>query len=110
MNKNSKLFKEYVEKLIDRTYKILPLYEEENEGLSKNIQSLLFELNGLPYVVDGVLDSDYIILLATLESIYDETIVHTNDEEAHSLIKREVFKCVNIVKKIGESITESGDY
>ena len=111
ISRNDKIFKDYIDRITDRLFKILPLFEENNEGLSVYIQSLIFELNGLPYVVWGIeqLDSDYINLLATLESLYDESVVMCDQEETHNLIRREVFKSMNIVKVIGEKATESGD-
>lgn len=111
ISRNDKIFKEYIDRMTDRMFKILPLFEENNEGLSLYIQSLIFELNGLPYVVGGLehLDSDYINLLSTLESLYDESIVQCDKEDTHNLIRREVFKSMNIVKAIGDKATESGD-
>lgn len=113
INKNSKAYKSFIKKLTDRVYKILPLYEEKDQGLTVYVRSLIFELEGLPSVIDGSRDSEYISLMATLESIYDEFLLCDFDEigsETHGLLRREVFKCANVVKKIGESITESGDY
>lgn len=111
ITKQDKLFKEYINKLTDRTFKILPLFEENNVGLTLYIKSLIFELNGLPHVINDLnnLDSEYISLLATLESLYDEAVLNNDDEKTHSLIRREVFKSMNIVKLIGEKATESGD-
>jgi lipid II:glycine glycyltransferase (peptidoglycan interpeptide bridge formation enzyme) len=107
INKSDILFKEYISNLVDRIYKILPLYEEQNEGLFKNIQSLIYELNGLTHVIEGCLDSEYLTLLATLESLSDDALVMDDNKE---VVRREVFKCINIVKKIGEkAIDESGD-
>lgn len=112
IKKSDPIFHDYISKLVDRIYKILPLYEERNEGLFKNIQSLIFELNNLPNVVEKTLDADYIVLLATLESICDEALFMTEEEDeyTHSLVRREVFKCVNIVGKIGERAIKDGDF
>jgi hypothetical protein len=110
ISKNDKLFNEYLHKLVDKIYKILCLYEEGNEGLTKNIHSLIFELNGLTHVVKNMLSADYIVLLATLESLYDEALIaDKQDDDSYNLFRREVFKCISIVKKIGESATESGE-
>lgn len=117
ISKSNKLFNEYISEMVDRVYKILPLYEENNEGLYKNIQSMIFELEGLQYVVGEILDADYIVLLATLESLSEEALfinlfvgdVKSEIDINHPVVRREVFKCINIVKKIGENATESGD-
>lgn len=113
MNKNSRAYKTFIKKLSDRVYKILPLYEEKDKGLDKYVRSLIFELEGLPSVIDGSRDSEYITLMATLESLYDEFILCDFEDkgtEIHGFVRREIFKCTSIVKKIGESIIESGDY
>lgn len=103
----SKLFSNYSSALVDRTYKILPLFEEKNEGLFAYVQSLIFELHGIYWVVESIQsDGDYLILLATLESISDYAMFC--DMEDHAVIKREVFKCLDIVKRI-KTTSESGE-
>lgn len=98
--KNSML-NHYFGTLIDRIFKILPLYEEENEGLFKYTHSLLFELYGLQYVVEGMdVDSEYITLLATLESLSDEVTIFDDSE----IVKREVFKCIGVINRIREKM------
>lgn len=98
INANSKAFSEYEANLVDRIYKILPLFEEKNEGLFPYVQSLIYELNGLFWTIEELNSSNYIILLATLESISDDCLF--NDELNHGVIKREVFKCLELVKKM----------
>lgn len=103
----SNLFSNYSSALIDRVYKILPLFEEKNDGLFAYVQSLIYELEGLYWVVDGVRDNpDYLTLLATLESISDDAVFC--DMENHSVVKREVFKCLEVIKKI-KTTSESGE-
>ena len=81
--------------IVDGIYKILPLYEENNVGLEKYISSLLIELYGF----DNVFKTDeigYVSLLATLEGIKIEVCKKDNKRT----VKREVFKCMEIVKKL----------
>jgi hypothetical protein len=88
----------YLTVLKDRVFKILPLVEEENDGLFKYIDSLVFELHGLQYVIDGLMDShNYLSLLATLESIQDELIVQNKDS---SFIRSEIFRSLGTVDKL----------
>ena len=81
--------------IVDGIYKILPLYEENSVGLEKYISSLLIELYGF----DNVFKTDeigYVSLLATLEGIKIEACKKDNKRT----VKREVFKCMEIVKKL----------
>ena len=71
------------------------IYEENNVGLEKYISSLLIELYGF----DNVFKTDeigYVSLLATLEGIKIEACKKYNKRT----VKREVFKCMEIVKKL----------
>jgi hypothetical protein len=100
----SPIFSSYTVLLIDRIYKILPLFEEKNDGLFRYIQSLIYELNGMFYVVNSLqLNAEYLSLLATLESISDDSMFFENSKEP---IKREVFRCIDIVKRIEKSSNE----
>jgi hypothetical protein len=108
IQKSSRLFASYLESLVDRTFKILPLHEENNDGVYKYIQSLAHELYGLQEVIQGLdVDTDFITLLATFEALSDDVLLFEESE----LIKREVFKAINIVKRMHEKVTttESGD-
>ena len=104
ITEKSDIFQMYLKSLVDKIYKVLPLYEEENEGLFTYLQSLVYELNGTLWAIEELeQNAEYISLIATLESLSDDSMFFDND---HAVIKREVFKCINIVKKmIG---TESG--
>lgn len=99
---NSNLFLNYSNDLVSRVFKILPLYEEKNEGVYTYVQSLVYELSGLAEVVEGMsVNEGYLSLLATLESISDDTLfLHVDN---HSVIKREVFRCIDVIKKMREA-------
>lgn len=95
---DSTLYVNYLGVMKDRVFKIIPLIEEKNDGLYKYIDSLVFELYGLQYVVSGVREShDYISLLSTLESIQDEMIIKEKD---FSFIRSEVFKSLGTIDKL----------
>ena len=83
--------------ITDGVYKILPLYEESNQGLEKYLSSLLIELYGLDEVF-RLEEVEYVSLLATLEGLKFEILKDKNK----SVVKREVFKCVRIVKKLSK--------
>lgn len=85
--------------LTDNIYKILPLYEEENHGLEKYVSSLLIELYGFEkmFNVDEV---EYVSLVANLEGIKIEITKPSNKK----VVKREVFRCMDIVKKLSNKL------
>lgn len=80
--------------IVDGIYKILStIWRKNNVGLEKYISSLLIELYGF----DNVFKTDeigYVSLLATLEGIKIEACKKDNKRT----VKREVFKCMEIVK------------
>lgn len=87
--------RKYVRSLVDRFFKILPLWEEQEESLRTYLESLLLELkgfNGLMCVLHD--DRDYVSLLAILQYLIDhpETSTHT--------VKREVFRAISICNKL----------
>lgn len=85
----------YLDILINSVFKILPLYEEKNVGIKTYVESLLFELYGLDKVINIENSYEYISLLSTLESIKKEV---ANPDSDKKVIKREVFKCISIIK------------
>lgn len=98
IERDSTLFNNYLEVSKSRIFKILPLLEEENEGVYRYVDSLLFELYGLQYVINGVKESyNYLSLLCALESILDEIIVQERDLK---FIRSEVFRLLGTVEKI----------
>ncbi|GIN66341.1 hypothetical protein J41TS2_17620 [Bacillus sonorensis] len=99
---NNKKLEMYLNTVVNSVFKILPLYEEKNEGIEIYIDSLLFELYGLGEVVAIKHSYEYISLLSTLESV--RKVVHKNDSK--KIIKREVFKCINIVKNMIGKLSE----
>jgi hypothetical protein len=103
----SVIFANYTELLVPRFFKILPLFEEKNEGLFSYIQSLIFELNGLYWTIESLQkEGNFLLLLATLESISDEVLMY--DEESQVIIRREVFRCIDVIKQL-KSTSESGE-
>lgn len=98
ISRDSTLFNNYLELTKNNIFKILPLLEENNEGVYHYVDSLLFELYGLQYVIDGVKNSyNYLSLLCGLESILDEILVNERDLK---FIRSEIFKLIGLVEKI----------
>lgn len=98
ISRDSTLFHNYLEVSKNRMYKILCLFEEENEGLFHYVNSLIFELYGVQHCITGVKDSfHYLSILTTLESILSETI--TNEKDL-IFIKSEVFRLMGHIEKL----------
>jgi hypothetical protein len=97
MINNNKRLSVYLGTVVNSVYKILPLYEEKNEGLDIYIESLLFELYGLDKAVYMNHSHKYVSLLSTLESVRLEI---AKDESKQTVVRREVFKCINVVKNM----------
>lgn len=97
-NMDNSLVDQYLERLKSRIFKILPLIEEKNDGIYSYVDSLIFELNGLQYVVKGLNDSaNYITILSTLESISDELVMKEKD---FKFLRSEILRLVSIVNKL----------
>lgn len=95
----------YLEGLVNRIFKILPLYEEKNDGVYGCLDSLIFELNGLEDIIPKGNASEYLSLLSTLISLQKEI---TKEDTEKKVIKREIFKCINITKNISDKIQKEG--
>jgi hypothetical protein len=104
INQNNPMIFSYLETLKNRLFKIIPLFEENNEGIYKYIDSLLFELGGMIYVVKELKNNSmFLSLIATLESLLDESLA---GEYNIPLVRREVFRCLNIVEKLQQKAGE----
>lgn len=93
----------YFNTVVNSVFKILPLYEEQNIGINTYIESLLFELEGLQDVVAIEHTYEYYSLLFNLASVKKE-IAKSDSKKA--IVKREVFKCINIIKNMVGKLEE----
>ncbi len=87
---------EYIDRLKNSVFKILCLFEENNEGLSQNIDSLIYEMYGLQYIVSKEKIPVIISLISILEHFYDDSI---QPEPDIKVIRREVFHCMDLIEK-----------
>ena len=107
MNKNIKSknvhLKSYFEFLLGRVWKILPMKEEKNQHLEDYIKGLQREIKGSIGLIEHEFIGSYLImLLHKLEFLID-------CQYEHSVYRKEVFECVNIVKKIINSINTNSN-
>lgn len=87
------LLENYKKRLTGRIFKILPMREENCSTWTVYIQSLLHELIGGKGLIEEFRNNpDYLSLINTLEALINE--------EDLLVIRREVFKCIDLVKKL----------
>ena len=98
-----KTFRKYIESLINKTYKILPLKEEESETLNEYIESYLRELIGGKqslYILSK--EPRFITVMCTLEYLI-------LNNPSTNIYKKEVFKCIKILSDIKSDLNKDGD-
>ena len=93
------MIKNYLTSLIGRFYKILPIKESGDEfgedSLTKYVGGLQREMLGCGALVEAIgHDELYLCLLATLQYLID------NKDCEIAVVKSEVFKSINICKKL----------
>jgi CTP:phosphocholine cytidylyltransferase-like protein len=85
--------KAYLEKLVDKIFKLLPLREEKNENLHKYHESIMVELVGFADLFVEIKNkSEFVSMMASLEGLMKI--------EDMSLYRRKVFECINLCKKV----------
>lgn len=95
-------FCRYFEFLINKTYKILPLKEENSDTLKSYLESYQRELIGnMDLVPLLVKEPKFITVLNTIQYLISE-------EYSDKVCKREVFKCIRILEEINEKYFKEG--
>jgi len=95
---------------INKIFKIVPLYEEKEIGLITvkdvvvNVESLIFEFNGFSKRMNFENVAEFEAMMDILTAIKDEV----SKEGIQPIIKRESFKCIDIMHCIIKRI-ENGD-
>jgi len=87
----------HVEKLKNKVFKILPLFQSENVGLTRYIDSLIYELEGLRNRLNEEQESMMITIISVLEHMYDDSLSPSPDID---IIKREVFSNISLIEKM----------
>lgn len=91
---DDKCFVNYLNFLIGRFYKILPISEKEPETLRNYLESLLIELQGNQQLIEKIkCDAQFLSLLGTVQFFI-------SNDFTHKVLKRETFKCISITKKL----------
>lgn len=98
-------FDNYLDFLVGRVWKILPMTEENNSSLQSYMEGLQRELIGNMNLIESLkYDGYFIILLNKIEYLI-------SGDYSHEICRKEVFECVNIIKKLSEryGLLEDGD-
>lgn len=90
----------YLSRLIDKLFKIIPLKETHSKTINTYIEDLLFELSGNTSVF---IDSNYNPKILDVISIVEAIRIQ---EMSHEEYRRLVFKCINIVQQLQEIIKD----
>lgn len=89
-------FANYFNFLIGRVWKILPMTEECDINLKLYMESLQRELIGnMNLIEDLKYDGYFIMLLNKIEFLI-------NEKYEHDICRREIFECIDIIKKISQ--------
>ena len=91
---NGECFNNYLKFLIGSVYKILPIQENDPDTLLSYLESLKIELVGNSELIEKVrYDANFLRLLGTIQYLI-------SNECDHKILKREVFKAINIIQKL----------
>lgn len=88
----------YINILINKTYKILPMKEEELPTLKSYIESYLRELIGAYSFLFDNDNGQVMVLISTMAYLAD-------NEYDVSVCRKEVFKCIHILQDISNTLT-----
>ena len=92
-------FCRYFDFLINRTFKILPLKEENSETLIAYLESFQRELIGSKDLFSSLINEPkFISVLSSIQFLIDE-------EYSQAVCKKEVFKCIHILEEIRNKYT-----
>ncbi len=96
-------FCRYFQFLINKTYKILPLKEENSDTLNSYLESYLRELIGNKELVSVLVNEPkFVTVLNTIQFLISE-------EYSDKVCKREVFKCIRVLEEINEKYFKEGE-
>lgn len=96
-------FCNYFKYLIGKTYKILPLKEENSKTLKSYLESYMRELVGNKDLVSVLVNEPrFVTLLNTMEYLVSE-------DYSAAVCKKEVFKCIRILEEINSKYFSDGD-
>ena len=97
---SDEFFVNYLNFLISKVFKILPISEQEPDTLRDYLDSLILELKGSQSLIIKIKhDANFVSLLAILQYF-------TENECSHKVIKKETFRAINIIQGIQRKYLE----
>ena len=87
---------EYLDRLVGRIWKLLPLYEENHTNFLRNHKALMNELCGGEKII--LYCGFYIELINKLESL---TLINE-----HEYVKKHIRECIDLVKTLKQKVGE----
>lgn len=87
----------YFDNMVNRYFKILPMFENETESLSTYLDSFRCELCSVYYVVDGIENDSMFVTLICILTYFIDNIEKELDKES---VKREVFRAISICNQL----------
>lgn len=89
------MFINYLDFLVGRIFKILPMREQEDDGLYKYMCSLQRELIGnKDLIIELKNDGNFITVLGKLQYLI------SNKDIDISIFKKDVFDCISLINKL----------
>lgn len=102
---DSKLLSNYLNHLVDRFFKILPMREQDNDSLPIYTKSLLLELLGSKKIISEFNnDGSFVVLISILQYLSD------HPDCAVSVVRREVFRAISICNKLQQTYIQQEGY
>lgn len=92
----------YINSMVGRFYKILPMWESGDQTVKMYIASLINELSGSVWLIETLrLDSEYMTMISILRWMIEL------DREDIDDLRREVFHLISICKRISIRYSEA---
>ena len=92
----------YFERLVDHFFKILPMWENQEQSLPAYLESFQLEVTGCQSVMrDKGADADFITLLSILQYFIDHPSCKT------ASVRREVFHAISICNALRTRCTKA---
>lgn len=89
----------HYETIKGKIFKIFPLFEQENEGVSSYINSVIYEFEGLRIHLNKQQDSMMQTIISRLEHFYIDSLAPNPDLE---LIRSEWHNSMSLIDKMAE--------
>ena len=93
----------YLSRLVDKLFKILPLKESNSDTIDTYLDDLIFEIGGNHSLMcDTNYNPKIMDIMCILESVRQEDMTHSE-------YRRAIFKCISISNQLNEYLKEEVD-